>query len=130
MSKVQKIEEILFLNFKEGDVFTTTTLQRLAVENGIITEDNNTAVGNTLFNLKNDIRLKRIGRGQYQVTYKNSDMDEGDSTETMFEQLISRLKNYKLLNPVNTDRNTMLKASEEVDKYRKYIRTLQHILES
>ena len=60
MSKVQKIEEILFLNFKEGDVFTTTTLQRLAVENGIITEDNNTAVGNTLFNLKNDIRLKRI----------------------------------------------------------------------
>ena len=130
MSKIQKIEEIIFLNFKEGDVFTTTTLQRLAVENGIITEDNNTAVGNTLFNLKNDIRLKRIGRGQYQVTYRNSDFDEGDSTETMFEQLISRLKNYKLLNPVNTDRNTMLKASEEVDKYRKYIRTLQHILDS
>lgn len=130
MSKVQKIEEIIFLNFKEGDIFTTTTLQRLAVENGIITEDDNTAVGNTLFNLKNDIRLKRIGRGQYQVTYRNGDFDEGDSTEKMFEQLISRLKNYKLLNPVNTDRNTMLKASEEVVKYRKYIRTLQNILDN
>lgn len=130
MSKVHEIEEIIFSNFREGDVFTTTSLQKLAVEKGIITEDNNTAVSNTLFNLKNDIRLKRIGRGQYQVTYRNVDFDESDSTEKLFEQLISRLKNYKLLNPVNADRNTMLKATEEVVKYRKYIRTLQNILDN
>lgn len=130
MSKIQEIEEIIFAKFKEGDIFTITSLQKLAVEKGIIAEDNNTAVNNTLFHLKNDIRLKRLGRGQYQVTYRNSGFDEGDSTEKMFEILIGRLKNYKLLNPVNTDKDTMLKASEEVEKYRKYIRTLQKILDN
>lgn len=129
MSKIQKIEEIIFTNFKEGDIFTITSLQELAVKKGIIAADNNTAVNNTLFSLKNDIRLKRLGRGQYQLTYRNSGFDESNSTEKMFEILICRLKNYKLLNPVNTDRDTMLKASEEVAKYRKYIKTLQKILD-
>lgn len=130
MSKIQEIEKIIFSNFKEGDIFSTTSLQKLAVEKGIITETNNTAVNNTLFNLKNDSRLKRLGRGQYQVTFRNGGFDEGDSTEKMFEKLVGRLKNYKLLNPVNTDRNTMLKASEEVAIYRKYIRMLQNILDN
>ena len=130
MSKVHEIEKIIFANFKEGDVITIDSLQRLAVKNGIITEDNNTAVNNTLFNLKNDVRLKRIGRGKYQVTCRKVDFDEGDSTERLFEQLISRLKKYQLLNPVNTDKNTMVKASEEVVKYRKYIRILQNILDN
>lgn len=130
MSKIQEIEKIIFSNFKEGDIFSTTSLQKLAVEKGIINETNNTAVNNTLFNLKNDSRLKRLGRGQYQVTFRNGGFDEGDSTEKMFEKLVGRLKNYKLLNPVNTDRNTMLKASEEVAIYRKYIRMLQNILDN
>lgn len=125
MSKIQEIEKLIFENFKEGDTFTTSSLQKLAVERGIIAEDNNTAVNNALFSLKNDIRLKRLERGQYQLTCRNGELDEGDSTTKMFEILIGRLKNYKLLNPVNTDRDTMLKASEEVIKYRKYIKILQ-----
>ena len=130
MSRVQKIEEIIFLNYKEGDIFTTTDIKKLAVQNGIINENDDNAVSNTLFGLKNDIRIRRIGRGRYQITYKNLGFDEDESTEKLFEQLISRLKRYKEMNPINVDKDTMVKASVEVDKYRKYLRTLQKLMEN
>lgn len=130
MSQVQKIEEMIFSNFKEGDIVTTTIIQRLAVQNGIISEDNNTAVNNTFFSLRNDIRLKKIERGRYQITCENLNYDDGESTERLFEQLISRLKKYKTMNPVNDDKVTVLKAAEEVDKYRKYIKILQNFMDN
>ena len=74
MSRVQEIEEIIFLNYKEGDIFTTTDIKKLAVQNGIINENDNNAVSNTLFGLKNDIRIRRIGRGRYQITIKILDL--------------------------------------------------------
>ena len=124
------IINMIFLKYKEGDVFTTTDIHRLAVENGIIGEKNGTAVGNTLFYLKNDIRIKRIGRGRYKMNCVNSYLDEGELTEKLFEQLISRLKIYKVMNPVSVDKETMLRASEEVDKYRKNIKILQGLLQN
>ena len=127
MSQVQEIEEMIFSNFKEGDIVTTTIIQRLAVQNGIISEDNNTAVNNTFFSLRNDIRLKKIERGRYQITCENLNYDDGESTERLFEQLISRLKKYKTMNP---DKVTVLKAAEEVDKYRKYIKILQNFMDN
>lgn len=130
MSQVKKISNIIFSNYKEGDVFTTGDIQRLAIEKGIIAENNDTAVNNTLFCLKNDIRIKRIGRGQYRMNCVSGDFDEEESTERLFEQLISRLKTYKAMNPISVDKNTMLNASEEVGKYRKYIKTLQKLLEN
>ena len=129
MSIVQKLEKVIFLTYKEGDSFTTSELQKLAVEKGIIDENNDTAVRNTLFSLRNDIRLRRIERGCYQIAYNNRECDESESTEKLFELLISRIKRYKAMNPVNDDKESMLKASEEVDKYRKYMKSLQNLLE-
>lgn len=130
MSLIQEIEKIIFLNYREGDIFTTTDIQKLAVQNGIIKENNDTAVANTLFSLKNDIRIRRIGRGRYQITYKNLDFSENESIEKLFEKLISRLKRYKEMNPINVDKDTMVKASIEVDKYRKYLKILQNLMDS
>lgn len=130
MSQVEKISNMIFLKYKEGDIFTKTDIQRLAVENAIIEEKNNTAVSNTLFYLRNDIRIKRLERGKYKMNCVNRYLEEGESTEKLFEQLISRLKIYKAMNPVSVDKETMLKASEEVDKYRKNMKILQMLLES
>lgn len=130
MSQIQEIEKIIFLNYREGDIFTTTDIQKLAVQNGIIKENNDTAVANTLFSLKNDIRIRRIERGRYQITYKNLDFSENESIEKLFEKLISRLKKYKEMNPINVDKDTMVKASIEVDKYRKYLKILQNLMDS
>ena len=52
MMHMKIIINMIFLKYKEGDVFTTTDIHRLAVENGLIGEKNGTAVGNTLFYLK------------------------------------------------------------------------------
>ena len=32
------------------------------------------------------------------------------------------------MNPINVDKDTMVKASVEVDKYRKYLTTLQKLM--
>ncbi len=130
MSQVEKIGKMIFSKYEEGDVFTTKDVHRLAVENGIIGEKNNTAVSNTLFQLKKDIRVKSVGRGVYELNCVNSCLEEGESTEKLFEQLIRKLKVYKAMNPVNVDKETMVKASEEVDKYRKNVQILQTLLES
>lgn len=100
------------------------------MQNGIIKENNDTAVANMLFSLKNDIRIRRIERGRYQITYKNLDFSENESIEKLFEKLISRLKRYKEMNPINVDKDTMVKASIEVDKYRKYLKILQNLMDS
>lgn len=128
MSLVEKIENLIFMNFKEGDVFTNTAVQDIAVRNGIIPESNSTAVNNALYGLKNDIRLKKVGRGQYQIVCRNDAFDEGDTTEKLFEQLIGRLKSYKKMNPIDDSKDDMMKASMEVEKYRKYMRELQKIM--
>lgn len=34
------------------------------------------------------------------------------------------------MNPINVDKDTMVKASIEVDKYRKYLKILQNLMDS
>lgn len=128
MSKVKEIEKMIFLNFNEGEVFTTVNLHELAVKNGIISESDTNAVNNAMYALKNDIRIKKIARGKYQIVCRSNDFDESESTEELFEMLIDRLKGYKKMNPINANKNDMIKATLEVDKYRKYIREFQDLL--
>lgn len=128
MSKIKLITDLIFSNFNDSEVFSTATLHELAVKNGIISESDSNSVNNTLFALKKDTRLKKVARGMYQVIYSNDDFNESESTEKLFELLIDKLKSYKKMNPIDANKNDMIKAALEVDKYRKYISVFQDLL--
>lgn len=113
--------------FCDGEIHTSQEFKDKAVEKGIISDDNVTAVSNTVFKIKDDPRFEVLDKGRYLVREKNTD-DKISTVENSFIYLIKRLKNMQKMTLMNSSREEFDRAYNDKELYIRYVNELYKMM--
>ena len=127
MSMMTDIENMIFECFCDGEIHTSQEFKDKAVEKGIISDDNVTAVSNTVFKIKDDPRFEVLDKGRYLVREKNTD-DKISTVENSFIYLIKRLKNMQKMTLMNSSREEFDRAYNDKELYIRYVNELYKMM--
>lgn len=127
MSMVNEIAEMIFRFFSDEKIHTSQEYREMAIEKGIITEDNNTAVSNTIFRIKDDPRFEVIDKGQY-IVHRSNPAEEIMTVENAFNYLDKRIELLQLLNVVSNSEEEIQIGLDEKKMFIKYLSKFSKIL--
>lgn len=121
MSKVSKVENMLFEYFADGEVHTFEEYIQMAIKLNIISEDDSSTVRNTIYKLRTNPYFKRIEKGKYMILTQEKKNDNSLTVEDAFVFLSKRLKKIVKMNVISNSSEELEIGKREVEIYNRYV---------
>lgn len=123
MTKIGNIKKMLYTDFSDGQMHTVDEFRKMAHKKGIIEDNEDSALGNTLFSMKNSNEVEKVGKGIYIIHKKNFEETE----ETTVGLLIKRIKKIKRMSAVDVVKEGSVKLEKEIQEYRELKKELDDL---
>lgn len=125
MSKIQDIKNMFFEDFADGEIHVFEELRNRAIEKGIISDENDSALSNAIFSLKNDERFKTIEKGKYII---DCSAEEKIPLETIIDSMVKRLEEIKKMTALDMINQGITKIEKEIEMYKILKKELDDVL--
>lgn len=129
MSKVQKIEKMLYEYFDDNEVHTVSEFTEKAIALKIIDEKDRSSVRNALFKIREYPGITLKGRGLYVVSKRDKNNGGSDcDIEKAFIYLINNLLELKKMDVITNSIEELQAGKKTIDMYKKYMNELSNII--
>lgn len=129
MSMIRDIEDMIFDCFCDEMPHTSQEFREKALEKGIINSENTSAIGNTIFRIKDDPRFEIVDKGKY-IIHKSDVKIDVFTVENAFEYLDKRINTLNSMNIFSSPDEEIENGLNEKKIYKEYIEKFSRILKS
>lgn len=128
MSKSGEVRKIMENLFSDGEVHTISEIVQIALDNNIITNTNDQAISNAIYQFKKiNSDFQCVGKGKYQRKECGDSEDLMDLKERV-NYILNEIKKIKRFDWINCENKEALLEKEKITMIKKIVKEFENMV--